>query len=100
MKRAYQFLWEPLNQMILFLGRHSFAVYMVHMKVKDKMVEIIPFTGRYLGYLILMTVVVAAVSLVIGVVLDITVLAGLKGIIEKAFNRKRVGGIHGGHSSE
>lgn len=71
---------EKFNRVIRFIGKHSFSVYMLHITVMSRVMRIIPFTDYYLLYLLLITVIVAVISLFIGTLFDNTVIT----LLEKA----------------
>lgn len=66
-----------------FVGKHSFAVYMVHITIMGWVMRWRPFENYYLGYLILITVVVAIISLLIGTAIDNSIVY----LIKQAFDK-------------
>lgn len=78
LKRVYHGRSALLNRAIRFIGKHSFAVYMVHMRVLWLVVEYVPFTEHFLPYMLLYILLTTVFSLLIGTILDLTIVALLK----------------------
>lgn len=85
LKRLYALGGKPLDRVWIFVGKHSFSVYMVHVVVMDQLMRRLPFpvTGRYLIDLLLIILLTTGISLGIGTFLDLTAVAFLKYIMKR-----------------
>lgn len=83
LKRIYPYSKLWLDKVILFVGKHSFSVYMIHMLILNRISMVMPFTenSNFLGYLFGVTALTLVISFAMGVVLDVTILALVKKVV-------------------
>ena len=87
-----KFLETPhkvFEKIILFLGKHSLAVYMLHMIVLYFINDLITFPKNLFG-LVLSSILVLAASLLISWILDITIIKWVQKIFIRIFKLEKV----------
>lgn len=78
---------NKLKKIILFLGKYSFSIYLIHMMMMDFMTLIFPYNSSIpiVLYIIIKIIMITISSLIVAIILDNTIIKLLKNIIIKIF---------------
>lgn len=80
LKRIYYLISKNnvICELIVFCGKHSFSIYMIHITVLSWVMTLMPFKRNYVVYLFGVTFLVAAISLFVGSICDLFLQTGIK----------------------
>lgn len=86
--KLIRFKSRTVKNIIFFVGKHSFGIYMVHMIVLNRVIAIRPMEENfYMEYLVTTTVIILILSLIISFIFDEIIINPLKkGMFKLAHN--------------